>query len=221
MVVVVEVDVSMMLLMDDRLDELELLVNEMPEVQDRQVLLLLVLDDEVLDELVQLVIFELDELVYNIAYLDLPHITLDEDEVDEIVVLVLDEMVVEVLVKIDLLDDQPERIDSDEVDEVDDQLVLLVVLDLYDDLESLLSLIIQTEVTEFLQVLQEVLLQPVDEKPFILLLQMVPLQWLQVPQLIQVSLLLCKYLYNQIMIKTIYTHYKSLIASIIGLFIVY
>ena len=184
----------MMLLMDDRLDELELLANEMPEVQDRQVLLLLVLDDEVLDELVQMVIFELDELVYNIAYLDLQHITLDEDEVDEIVVLVLDEMVVEVLVKIDLLDDQPERIDLDEVDEVDDQLVLLVVLDLYDDLESLLSLIIQTEVTEFLQVLQEVLLQPVDEKQFILLLQMVPLQWLQVPQLIQVSLLLCKYL---------------------------
>lgn len=205
----------MMLLMDDRLDELELLANEMPEVQDRQVLLLLVLDDEVLDELVQMVIFELDELVYNIAYLDLQHITLDEDEVDEIVVLVLDEMVVEVLVKIDLLDDQPERIDLDEVDEVDDQLVLLVVLDLYDDLESLLSLIIQTEVTEFLQVLQEVLLQPVDEKQFILLLQMVPLQWLQVPQLIQVSLLLCKYLYHQIMIKTIYTHYKSLIASLL------
>lgn len=55
--------------------------------------------------------------------------------VEVIVVLEQDEMVDEVLVKTEILVDQPERIDLDEVDEVDDQLVLLVVQDLLVDQE--------------------------------------------------------------------------------------
>lgn len=123
----------MMQVMDDRLVELEHHDNDTPDETDLLVLLLWVQVDDEQDELVQMEIQVQDEYEYLIVYLEVQYFMLDEVVEVVIVEQVQGEMVVEVQVRMVLLDEVQEQQIQVEVVEVDEVLVQLEVHDSLDE----------------------------------------------------------------------------------------